>query len=84
MKNPNSIYYTEGISGQRKFTFEVFRLADGTYRAVVARWNVRNNMMVEQTHFNAPNKAGLREQPYPPTRQVKIFLNSDFWNEKDV
>ncbi|MDH1089046.1 sugar ABC transporter substrate-binding protein [Pantoea agglomerans] len=84
MKHPDSVYYTEGVSGQRKFTFEVFREADGSYRAVAARWNARVNKVVEQTQFTAPDKAGLREQPYPSTRQVKIFLNSEFWNDSNV
>lgn len=84
MKHPDSVYYTEGVSGQRKFTFEVFREKDGSYRAIAARWNARTNKVVEQTQFTAADKAGLREQPYPATRQVKIFLNSGFWDDSNV
>lgn len=78
------VYYNEGHSGNNKYTFEVFKEPDGGYRAVSARWNRRLDLINEQTHYTSTTKEGLREQDYPRTRQVKIFLDSDFWSDDDV
>jgi len=78
------VYYNEGHSGNNKYTFEVFKEPDGGYRAVSARWNRKLDLINEQTHYASATKEGLREQDYPRTRQVKIFLDSDFWSDDDV
>lgn len=78
------VYYNEGHSGNNKYTFEVFKEPDGGYRAVSARWNRKLDLINEQTHYVSATKEGLREQDYPRTRQVKIFLDSDFWSDDDV
>lgn len=78
------IYYNEGSSGNNKYTFEVYREADGSYRAISRRWNRKKNLVDQETQFTSPDKAGLRTQAYPPTRQVKIFLNSEFWSDDNV
>ncbi|WP_241647639.1 MULTISPECIES: sugar ABC transporter substrate-binding protein [Rosenbergiella] len=74
------IYFSEGFSGNNKFTFEVLQENDGTYRAICARWNKRLNQMREQTHYTSQTKEGLKAQNYPALREVKIFLQSDFWD----
>lgn len=81
---PIRIYYNEGHSGNNKYTFEVFKEPEGGYRAVSARWNRRLDLINEQTHYPSATKEGLREQSYPRIRQVKIFLDSDFWDNGDV
>ncbi|WP_071988458.1 sugar ABC transporter substrate-binding protein [Serratia sp. M24T3] len=81
---PQRFYYNEGHSGNNKYTFEVFREPDGGYRAVSARWNRRLDLVNEQTHYTSSTKEGLRDQDYPRTRQVKIFLDSDFWDASHV
>lgn len=78
------VYYNEGIRSKNKFVFEVYQEEDGSYRAVVSRWNLNANRMAEQTSFFSATKEGLREQAYPRVRQVSIFLDSDFWSEGDV
>ncbi|CDG99014.1 sugar ABC transporter substrate-binding protein [Xenorhabdus bovienii] len=80
MKN---VYYDEGFSGNNKYTFEVYELDDGSYKAVARRWNRKLNLVNVETHFVATTRADLREQNYPRTRQVKIFLNSDFWSNQN-
>lgn len=82
-KSPTLIYSNEGHSGNNKYTFEVFKEPDGRYRAVTSRWNIRLNVIKDQQHYWSETKAGLRELDYPRTRQVKIFLTSEFWTEKD-
>lgn len=74
------LYYSEGFSGNNKFTFEVLQESNGSYRAICARWNKRLDQIREQTHYTSETKEGLRTQDYPALREVKIFLQSDFWD----
>ncbi|MDE9429932.1 sugar ABC transporter substrate-binding protein [Xenorhabdus bovienii] len=80
------IYYDKGEIGNNKYTFEVYQLDDGTYKAFVRRWDRRLNRVKDESVFIAVTREALREQNYPKVRQVKIFLNSNFWthqNEQD-
>ncbi|MEX0446528.1 sugar ABC transporter substrate-binding protein [Xenorhabdus sp. SGI246] len=77
------IYYDEGFSGNNKYTFEVYQREDGTYLALSRRWNRKLNLVQDETQFEATTREALREQNYPRTRQVKIFLNSDFWSQQN-
>nr|CDS55890.1 conserved hypothetical protein [Serratia symbiotica] len=66
-----------------KYTLEVYREADG-YRAISRRWKCKKNLVDHKTQFTSPDKTGLRTQAYPPTRQGKIFLNSDFGSDDNI
>ncbi|HHD7476781.1 TPA: sugar ABC transporter substrate-binding protein, partial [Klebsiella oxytoca] len=59
--------------------FEVYQLDDGTFRALARKWNGKINKVQQETLFHSDTREGLKHQDYPRTRQVKIFLNSDFW-----
>lgn len=77
------IYFTEGFRGTNKFTFEVFRNADGQYCAVCGYYNRKTDRVTKRTLFPSDTKAGLRDQAYPSTREVKTFLSSDFWHDEN-
>lgn len=73
------VYYNEGWSGPNKYTFEVYQLENGSYRALARKWNGKINKVQQETQYLSDTREGLKHQDYPRTRQVKIFLNSDFW-----
>ncbi|EBY5753507.1 sugar ABC transporter substrate-binding protein [Salmonella enterica subsp. enterica serovar Give] len=75
------VYYNEGWSGPNKYTFEVYQLENGSYRALARKWNGKINKVQQETQYQADTREGLKHQDYPRTRQVKIFLNSDFWEK---
>lgn len=75
------VYYNEGWSGPNKYTFEVYQLENGSYRALVRKWNGKINKVQQETQYLSDTREGLKHQDYPRTRQVKIFLNSDFWEK---
>ncbi|WP_387691587.1 hypothetical protein [Photorhabdus sp. RM71S] len=75
------VYYDEGWSGPNKYTFEVYQLENGTFRALARKWNGKINKVQQETQFLSDTREGLKHQDYPRTRQVKIFLNSDFWEK---
>ena len=75
------VYYNEGWSGSSKYTFEVYQLENGSYRALVRKWNGKINKVQQETQYLSDTREGLKHQDYPRTRQVKIFLNSDFWEK---
>lgn len=77
------VYYNEGWSGPNKYTFEVYQLENGSYRALVRKWNGKINKVQQETQYLSDTREGLKLQDYPRTRQVKIFLNSDFWEKGD-
>ncbi len=75
------VYYNEGWSGPNKYTFEVYQLENGSYRALARKWNGKINKVQQETQYLSDTREGLKHQDYPRTRQVKIFLNSDFWEK---
>nr|WP_227991902.1 sugar ABC transporter substrate-binding protein [Serratia marcescens] len=75
------VYYNEGWSGPNKYTFEVYQLENGRYRALARKWNGKINKVQQETQYLSDTREGLKHQDYPRTRQVKIFLNSDFWEK---
>ncbi|XUU45676.1 sugar ABC transporter substrate-binding protein (plasmid) [Klebsiella pneumoniae] len=77
------VYYNEGWSGSSKYTFEVYQQENGSYRALVRKWNGKINKVQQETQYLSDTREGLKLQDYPRTRQVKIFLNSDFWEKGD-
>ena len=66
----------EGWSGPNKYTFEVYQLENGRYRALARKWNGKINKVQQETQYLSDTREGLKHQDYPRTRQVKIFLNS--------
>ncbi|PHM37575.1 sugar ABC transporter substrate-binding protein [Xenorhabdus mauleonii] len=75
------LYHNEGASGANKYTFEVYLLDNGSYLAVNRHWNRKLNKIIKEEQFTVATREELRNQNYPRTRQVKIFLNSDFWKD---
>ncbi|MEY8773201.1 sugar ABC transporter substrate-binding protein [Erwinia aeris] len=77
------VYYNEGWRSASKYTFEVYQLENGTYQALVRKWNGKINKVMQESQFLSETREALRHHDYPRTRQVQIFLNSDFWEKGD-
>lgn len=77
------VYYNEGWRAASKYTFEVYKLENGTYRVLVRKWNGKINKVMQESEFLSETREALRHHDYPRTRQVQIFLNSDFWEKGD-
>lgn len=89
-KTMKHVYSHEGSSGMNKFLFDVFEQAHGGYLVEIKRitrkkdsaGNVKE-FLDQKTVFSSEKKAGLKNLDYPKLRSVKIFLNSDFFEDAD-
>ncbi|MBL2365128.1 sugar ABC transporter substrate-binding protein, partial [Klebsiella pneumoniae] len=45
------VYYNEGWSGSSKYTFEVYQQENGSYRALVRKWNGKINKVQQETQY---------------------------------
>lgn len=63
------VYYNEGWSGPNKYTFEVYQLENGSYRALARKWNGKINKVQQETQYLSDTREGLKHRDYPRTRR---------------
>lgn len=52
------VYYNEGWSGPNKYTFEVYQLENGRYRALARKWNGKINKVQQETQYLSDTREG--------------------------
>lgn len=52
------VYYNEGWSGPNKYTFEVYQLENGSYRALARKWNGKINKVQQETQYLSDTREG--------------------------
>lgn len=83
MSEKKSIFFTESFSGsrqQRRYTLELFKEADGSYRMVKSRYNMELNLLDDEQHTLAENKEKLKDMNLGNSRLVKRLRLSEWWN----
>lgn len=70
------VYYNEGWSGPNKYTFEVYQLENGSYRALARKWNGKINKVQQETQYLSDTREGLKHRglsPHAPGENFSEF-----------
>ena len=85
------VYSHEGSSGMNKFLFDVYEQDHGGYLVEIKRISRKKDpagnvkeFLNQKTVLSSDTKDGLKTLDYPKLRSVKIFLNSDFFEDKKI
>lgn len=82
MLEKESIFFTESFAGsrqQRRYTLELFKEADNSYRLVQCRYNQDLNVLDEEKHTLAGSKDELKSMNLGNSRLVKQLRRSEWW-----
>jgi len=82
MSKQESIFFTESFSGsrqQRRYTLELFKEADNSYRLVQRRYNQELGVLDDDKHTLAKNIDALMSMNLGNSRLVKQLRRSEWW-----
>lgn len=82
MTKQDSIFFTESFSGsrqQRRYTLELFKESDNSYRLVQRRYNQELGVLDEDKHTLAANIDELMSMNLGNSRLVKQLRRSEWW-----
>lgn len=82
MTEKESIFFTESFSGsrqQRRYTLELFKEADDSYRLVQRRYNQELGVLDDDKHTLAANIDELMSLNLGNSRLVKKLRRSEWW-----
>jgi len=86
MSEKKSLFFVESFSGsrqQRRFTLELFREVDGSYRIIQSRFNTDLQVLDEEKHTLATSKSELQKMNLGNSRLIKQLRRSEWWESKE-